>query len=163
MGIGTPFGSSATHRCERIGPLSESRPVQVGRTRPRYARQQHARGLMRAAHRRDFSDPCSSMSLRFQFEREDGALFSEATRSHASLMGLEYNTGTLPISQCLFFRGENDAWAKTATRGVIKADGDQVTFRIAHPDRIIGTPPGIYPMFHAKRHPMKRPLRLVSG
>jgi hypothetical protein len=84
----------------------------------------HARRYMRATHRRDFSDPFNSMIVWFQFERQDGTHLSEATRSHASLLGDKYNTVEPPSSQCLFFRGENDSRAQTAARGVVKADGD---------------------------------------
>ena len=103
------------------------------------------------------------MIVWFQFEREDGTylLESDPLKTLPSL-SCKYNTVTLPASQCLFFRGENDAGMQTAARIVVKADGYQVTVWVAHPDRLIGLPLNFCPVSNAERDPMKRLSRLVS-
>jgi hypothetical protein len=76
-------------------------------------------------HRLEFSDTVNSMICWFQFERQDGThLFGSDPLCRASLMNCKYITVTPPLSQCLFFRGENNAWAKTAGRFIIKTDGN---------------------------------------
>lgn len=106
----------------------------------------------------------SSMIVWFQnLSGGTGHLWSEATRSLASLMGEKYNTATLPASQHLFFRGENHTRAQTATGGIVKPDGNQAAIRIAHPDGLVLPPPARRFGPQAERNTMKRLSRLVGS
>ena len=123
----------------------------------------HARRLCVRRIVENFSDPCNSMIVWFQFERQDGTHPAEATRSSASLMGVKYSTVTLAASQCLFFRGENDAGAQTSARRIIKADGYQVTIYIQHPDGLI-IPPFNFPNgIKSQRDAVERPACFLGG
>ena len=102
-----------------------------------------------------------SMIVWFQLEREDGTPKRRKRPALTLPYWRKYNTVTLPASQSLFFRGENDARVESPGGGVIKTDSNQVTIGIAHPDRLVVEPFSLSLAFQMERDAMKRPPRLV--
>src|SRR5205085_10137568 len=81
-----------------------------------------------------------SMIVWFQLEREDGTPKRRKRPALTLPYWRKYNTVTLPASQSLFFRGENDARVESPGGGVIKTDSNQVTIRIKHTDWLVVEP-----------------------